>query len=149
MSGHRRRITAMQALLVGTPVSRCPEYVDIHREFESVYEGRRIRNLRNRHLLQVVHSCRALDTCLKAVLIQDHQLAPNGMGSALYQLRDHGIRRTGRHLAESLRRTHNASVARIRNHYLHSAGAYPGNSTQVDSLLTSMQSCLQDVIALL
>lgn len=149
MSGHRGRINAIQTLLAGTSISVYPGYSDIHDELQEVRRSRYIRNSRQRNLLQVVNSCRAVDTCLSLVLTQDLQVAPSGMGNALNQLRSIGIRRTGRRLSSNLCSTHKIAVSRVRNHYLHSAAAYPANSTEVDGLLNNMHSCLQDVINLI
>ena len=98
-----------------------------------------------RELLQVLHTARLLDSFLSAFLASNAITfpPPKSMGSYLKGLRNHH-RPNVDPLPEHRRNHHDKHVIRIRNHFLHQAGAFP-TKKQADELVSSMQVCLAEV----
>lgn len=101
-----------------------------------------------RDLVRILHAARGLDTALQEFLA--HHAIPTktpSMGSYLYALSKHS-RASLSQLPDSDRRQFQKIIVDVRNCYLHKAGAYPANETEVRALLSAMQSCLATVLAL-
>jgi hypothetical protein len=92
----KKRISAMQALIAGTPIG-ITSVAKILDEFTEVYKVEKLNPLKRRRLLQVVHLSRALDSFLReftatfGVREQAHSL-----GQYLSKLEKHGSSKIGR-----------------------------------------------------
>lgn len=149
---HKTRIRTLQAILAGSCVGTSPVGIVVIDEFDAVHQAGRIRNPNRRRILEVLHSARALDSGLKA-FVQHHgcqepgKQPPNAMGGYLHALQKHTIVGLGK--ISGTQRTHfQAAIVSKRNTFLHEAGTFPANDVEVDTLLSSMHTCLATVVAL-
>lgn len=141
---HRKRVDALKALVISAMPAG--DATVVNDEFERVCQSGMIRLPSRRWLLEVIHSCRALDTGLQTYVRQQTGHAVRSIGGALAEARDHGIH--GNFLPIPSFDTHNAAVARVRNHFMHQAGAFPVSPTEVERLLDDMNSCLHEILLL-
>jgi hypothetical protein len=156
MSDHKSRVTTIQAILTGTPVSNAPNYTVIRGELNDVMSAKRIADVKRRQLLQVLHSTRALDSALSAFIGQRWSslmppVPPNprrSLGGYLVWLSTHT--ETGRiaRLPIASQSRYQRTIVDIRNRYMHEAGATPRNDAEIDRLLSEMQLCISQVVAL-
>jgi len=86
-------------------------------------------------LLGVLHTTRALDTCLSEILVAKNWV-PKGksLGGYLKELRDRSV------LSSFERNLYQKDVVDKRNVYMHEAGATP-SSIEADRILTDMHAC--------
>ena len=145
MSGHRARVYALTALVAGSPLPAAQSAV-VQQELREVYEVRRVRNVARRLLLQILHSTRALDTSLAALIQAAGGPPSRSLGSALVYLETSGIH--GNHLLPALRRRYQTNIVENRNKYMHEAGLFPVNTLEIATLLSEMQACLVDAYQL-
>lgn len=141
---YRRRVDDLKALVISA--MSAADATVVNDEFERVCQSGMIRLRPRRWLLEVIHSCRALDTGLQTYVHQETGRVVHSIGGALAESRDHGIH--GNFLPIPSFHTHNAAVARVRNYYMHQAGAFPTTASEVERLLDDMNSCLHEVLVL-
>lgn len=113
---------------------------DVIRELQRVIDTKRISG-GDRWLLQVLHTTRALDTCLARIIAQ-HRWAVTtpSLGGYLRELRDKGV------IVEHQRHHWQNSLVGPRNLYMHSANMMPLQHT-ADGLLDEMDACMSIVLA--
>lgn len=148
MATHRRRITALQALVAGSPLSGTANETTVNDEFDLVVRSGYVRITIRRYLLQMLHSTRALDTALAAFL-SHHGINPNvsSLGGYLHALANHG--NPGLSTLPQLRRQRfQNNIVAIRNHYLHAAGSVPANDAAIAAIVAEMEVCLMEVFNL-
>jgi hypothetical protein len=151
VSGHKARITTLQALVAGAPaVSSAAKVIN---ELAEVHFVRKVRNDRRRRLLEIVHSVRALDTTLRD-FVTHHKCIPKGqsqipksLGGYLFALRQHNNSSLGQ-ITEAQRQHFQQSIVSKRNTYMHEAAMFPVNDQVANVLLADMQFCLATVLAL-
>jgi hypothetical protein len=113
---------------------------DIVRELQRVMETKRISG-GDRWLLQVLHTTRALDTCLSRVVAQRGWTVPTpSLGAYLIELRAKGV------IVEHQRRHWQDNLVHPRNTYMHSANQMPPQH-MADDLLDEMDACMSIVLA--
>ena len=145
MSSNWRRISALQALVAGSPIPQ-PVRAQVNQEFAEVYNTRRIRKVPRRLLLEVLHSTRALDTALASYIVEAGGPQPVSLGAALYHLVSPGIH--SNRLSPQSRQHYQAAIVDSRNDYMHQAGKFPSAPSEISALLTEMHSCLTDALSL-
>lgn len=136
-----KRIETLRMLVGSHPTlvndSRTP---DVVRELRRVIETKRIAGA-DRWLLQVLHTTRALDTCLSRVVAQQGwTVSPPSLGPYLTKLRSQGI------IVEHQRHHWQDNLVNPRNTYMHSANQMP-HQHMADDLLNEMDSCMSIVLA--
>lgn len=137
----------MEALVQGSAVAASPDHHQIQAELAAIRNSMAVHG-RRRELLQVLHTTRALDSSLRAFLLQRH-VPLNGaaaLGGYLTRLANHGANGVGQ-LSERRRASFQATIVDPRNRFMHSADAYP-TRWEADRLLNEMYSCLSEVLAL-
>jgi hypothetical protein len=153
MSLHKTRVRALQALVAGMP---CfvghGQTATVLAEFNEVYAVRKIRRSTRRRLLEVLHSTRALDTLLAAFITHHGCLTkkstkPVSLGGYLYALRDHSIGGLSK-LSEPHRNHFQVNIVKVRNKYMHEAGATPNADAEIQVLLGEMHTCIAIVARL-
>ena len=113
---------------------------DIVQELKSVIGTNRIAGS-DRWLLQVLHTTRALDTCLsRAVAQRGWTVATPSLGAYLVKLRAEGI------IVEHQRNHWQTKLVQPRNTYMHSANKMP-TQQQSKNLLSEMDACMSIVLA--
>jgi hypothetical protein len=120
-----------------------PKLAAILGEFNLIASAKHITD-NNGWLLKLLHTTRALDTCLSEVIAymgwNTQSSDPKGLGSYLLTLRKNGV------LTEEQRIDYRRSLADKRNKYMHEAGAMP-DKLEANSILNEMHSCLVVVLA--
>lgn len=149
MSLHKQRIRLIQALIAGNPaIFSNGLHGTIQTEFSEAYQVRRVRSRQRRHLLQVVHSTRALDSALRVFINYHGCTSAQSLGGYLWSLaRHHSVSLNSQLLTQDRRRFQN-SIVDIRNRFLHEAGSYPTTDNEINTLLAEMQDCLVVVFRL-
>lgn len=149
MSSNRNRILTLRALISGCPaISSNHNHNNIDNEFSEVYRARWVLIKERRWLLQIIHCSRALDSAL-SIFISFHQCGSgHGLGAYLKLLTNHNSATLLRHLSQRARSRYQGSIVNNRNRYMHQAGAFPANSGEIRKLLSEMQDCLVEVLAL-
>lgn len=138
----------MKALLAGSVAcSSSSFYHDIIKELDELVATRRVSEQKRRLLLEVLHSTRALDSSLAAVNTHySCDPAARTLGQYLYALVNHSHTSLGR-LSTNQVGQFNAKIVKLRNRYMHSAGAFP-NKSEVAHMLAVIEQCLATVVAL-
>lgn len=113
---------------------------DVVRELQRVVETKRIAG-GDRWLLQVLHTTRALDTCLSRVIAQSGwNLQTPSLGAYLTKLQNKGV------IVSHQRNHWQDKLVRPRNTYMHSANQMPPQYV-AESILDEMDSCMSVVLA--
>ena len=155
MSLHKARIGTIQALIATmSPLATHPRQAQMQQEFGEVYKVRKVRMKTRRRLLEVLHSTRALDTALKALVAAKGCLprptyrgparAPRSLGGYLTALEQHSIAGLNR-LTAAEKWHYQTSIVDVRNLYMHEAGAFPANDADIQVLVSEMHACLAAV----
>ena len=143
---HKARVHTLQALCAGLPcLATSSSLGNIQSEFAEVHAVGRIRFVRRRRILEILHSTRALDTTLR-VFITHHGCTgrrgtPRGLGQYLCALRDHSVAGLG-HLTPTDTQRFVRNISDERNRYIHEAGKNPTADVDVQILLSEMHACL-------
>ncbi|MGN6293916.1 MAG: hypothetical protein ACTHMV_14315 [Chitinophagaceae bacterium] len=148
MSTQKNRIDTIIAIINSNVALSSGNINKLKGEFRQVLEVDVISPARRKNLLKVLHSTRALDSTLRAVL--DHHGIRNSshsIGKYLTQLATHNSSSLGR-LTQSERHKYQNTVANIRNLHLHSADSYPKNDSEVNDLISEMQALMTRVAGL-
>jgi hypothetical protein len=129
------RIGALRAVLAAaTP--RTPSLHAVDQELQELGRSSKVLPERRRHLLQVFHSMRALESALKALL----RSYESSLGRVLYQLRSlpttHPLYRDASALNRYLR-----SLPFQRNRLMHQANAFPRNAKEADEIVGEITTC--------
>jgi len=144
---HRSRVRALQAIVAGIPcIAAHPKHSSIQHELGEVHRVRKVRRSDRRRLLEVIHSSRSLDTVLSAFV--GHHGArkggaapPKNLGAYLIALEQHSVVGLGA-LTAAQRAHFYLRIVKVRNTYMHEAGAVPSTDVDVQSLLSEMHACL-------
>lgn len=149
MSFHRARVDTIRAIIAGSPsVSTHHSFAAISSELEEVKSLVHVSLIKRRHLLAVLHATRALDVALKTFVAQLHlHSAPStSLGASLKY-----IEASAPAVLSStftMRQRFQNSIVKSRNRYMHEAGAFPANDSEIRTLLAEMEHCLAVVLAL-
>lgn len=147
MSTRTSRTTAMKAIIAGSVVPAHDSGV-IQREFDEVERVRRIRVLKRRHLLQVLHSTRALDSFLSAfALYHGCRGRSKSLGGYLNALERHRSSNISQ-LPSGTASYYQGTIVNKRNLYMHEAGAFPASSTEINTLLSEMHNLIVTIAGL-
>lgn len=144
MASHRARIAALSALIASAsmPATQRQRVSD---EFDAVVVAARTRNVPRRHLIQLLHATRGLDSGTSQIILSSGGTLQPSLGAMLYWLRNTGI--GGMTLPEATRHHYQTTIVDVRNRYVHEAGAFPTDS-ELLLLLSEMEACLFDVLSL-
>jgi hypothetical protein len=150
MSDHKRRISALKAIVAGSPgLAGAAIYAKVIDEFEEVIRVRRLEPRRRCRLLQILHSTRALDSTLAAFLDHyGHRGTSNSLGGYLHALSQLTPGKTPNKLSDRARLRFQKNIVDDRNRYMHGSGEYPLDDTEIRKLLAEMQDCLATILAL-
>lgn len=134
MSGPEKRAETISMILssVSTRTGQA-----VNDEFKAVLSVEQdVVELRNRHLLQILYSSRALEKALNDFLGRRY----DGLGAYISRLAADGV------LNPRSRDYYQEKISDVRNKYLHRAGEYPSEKV-VWEYISEVQSCLARVFA--
>lgn len=142
------RINTIIAIINSCPSLTNANVNKLRTEFKQVIDVDIITPPRRRQLLKILHSTRALDSTLRAIL--DHYHIRNGkhsIGQYIDQFTNHTLATIGR-LTPSERIKYHREIANIRNTHLHNADSYPRNDSEVYRLISEMHALITRVTSL-
>jgi hypothetical protein len=148
MSSHSTRVHAIRAVLKSSIINTSTCYQVIDTELTEIMRTRKVHPHSRRHLLQTLHATRALDTSLRE-FTKAHGIpvVQASLGEYLGALVKH--RKASLRLLPKIKKDYyQLAIVSVRNQYMHEAGAFPANDTEIRTLLSEMESCLVTVLAL-
>lgn len=147
MSASRRRYDALRAIVQGSPIysgSQILRKVDL--EIHEIGNCTSVTLQRRKFFLQVMHSTRALDSAINAVLLHNNINSSHSMGKMLRQLQNLPPGTRGWLPPATATRFVN-KIATPRNKYAHQADAFPTSTNEVDSLVSEVHTCLTLILS--
>jgi hypothetical protein len=144
----QNRINTIIAIINSSPSLTSTNVNKLKTEFRQVIAVDTIAPPKRKHILKILHSTRALDSTLKAIL--DHYHIRNGkhsIGQYITQFTNHTLTTLGK-LSPSERAKYQREIADIRNTHLHNADSYPRNDSEVYQLISEMQALITRVTSL-
>ena len=146
MSAGRKRVETLQAALkAASPQFNSPTYQAIDAELGEAASVRRTNPERRRHLLQIMHFCRALNTALKQV-VSNHGGNPDRatMGQCFTQMTNPPMN----FITEETRNNFVKDVCEPRNTFMHEANAFPGSAYETAIHLGNIAACFCQILTL-
>lgn len=136
----------MQALVKGAPTYTTDSLMQaVDLELKELGRCVRLQPLNRQRLLQVLHASRAIDTCLRSILVANGITPKSGIGKMLHQLSALSPTTRG-NLNHSAAVAFSASIAHPRNKYAHTAGSYPASTQEVDRIVSEVHACLTIIL---
>ena len=141
MSATSARINTLRALVAGAQSrTGTSAFNDIDQEIQEVGWCNRVSPIRRRHLLQVFHGLRALESALKEV-IRSHGFVPGmTLGEVLHQLNRFPPTHPAHLDASSLNRFLR-SVKDERNRLMHNANVFPRSTREAERAFGEISAC--------
>jgi hypothetical protein len=142
MSASSKRLQTLRSLAAGAKPAWNPKALNrVDQELQEAGRVGRISPEKRRHLLQVFHGMRGLESALKEV-IRSHGLNPQDtLGKVLHQLNrfpaSHAAHLNGKELNRFLH-----SIKNVRNRFMHEADSYPRTAREADQILGEIAACL-------
>lgn len=148
MNNLKRRVATMQSLLASSVVSGTTSYPKIRVELTEAENVQTVSKEKRRHLLQILHLTRALDSTLAEFTdYYDCKGQKPTLGAYLRNLTNHCSPLINK-LPEASRKRYQKAIVDKRNNYMHNAGEFPANSHEITVLLQEMSTCMAEVLAL-
>jgi hypothetical protein len=139
-----RRIGALRALIAGASCAASLGKVD--REILELAGAAKVQIEKRKHLMQILHATRALDSAL------GEALRSYGIGNVPFSLGDrlwaHNNLPVGHpsHLASHVVHRFIRMVCRPRNTFMHEADAFPRSYREADALISEIEACFTMVL---
>lgn len=148
MPTQEKRINTIIAILNSCPSLSNANLNKLKLEFKQVIEVDSINPTKRRNILKILHSTRALDSTLKAILDYYTIRGSNySLGKYIYQFAGHRHPILGK-ISASERDKYIREISNIRNNHLHNADSYPKNEREVFQLISEMQALITRVTSL-
>jgi hypothetical protein len=141
VSAGRQRSQALRAIVAGAKHRTGGHgFVDVDQELQELAGVRNVRPEKRRHLLEVLHGMRSLETALKEV-VTSHGLTPQrSIGSILHQLAQLPPAHVSHLDNRSFSRFMN-TVRVDRNRFMHQANVFPRTAREVNRILGEIAAC--------
>jgi hypothetical protein len=129
----------MRALVAGSSCSGQLHAVDS--ELREIVNVSKVHLERRKHLLQVLHATRALDTAL-GTMLAGYGIAPvpHSIGPRLSKFGTLPAGHAG-YLAQNTIGQFKRSICGPRNDFIHKADAFPRSFREADRLVSAIESC--------
>lgn len=136
-----RRILTLRAIAQSARArTGSPIFNQIDQEIQELGDVSRVTPQRRKHLLQVLHACRALETALREVL-RSYGINPQtSLGPLFRQLALIPAGQPG-FLTPANARRFGRTVRGARNRFTHQANAFPRSSREAEDVLSEIQTC--------
>jgi hypothetical protein len=146
LSAARKRIETLQVELKAAELSfPAAVFRAITEELGEAESVRRTMPERRRHLLQIMHFCRALDTTLKQAAYGPSGGAKKTMGQCFQRLLDPPLSL----ITRGQYQTFMDDVRDPRNRFMHEAGAFPNSTYEASRHLGSIGACFSEILKLI
>jgi hypothetical protein len=142
MSAAKDRISALRALVAGAQSrTEVHNFNDVDQELQEVGWSNNASPERRKHLLQVFHGMRALESALKEV-VRSYDVSPkNSLGDLLRQLNKDFPPNHPAHLDTGSMKRFWRSIRHDRNRLMHQANKFPRSSREADSIFGEIATC--------
>lgn len=148
MPTQKDRINTIIAIVNSSPSLTNANVNKLKTEFKQVTDVDAITPPKRKHILKILHSTRALDSTLKAILDYYSIRGSNhSIGQYLYQFAGHRHPTLGK-ISASERDKYIREISKVRNNHLHNADSYPRNDSEVFQLISEMQALITRVTSL-
>lgn len=137
----QRRVLTLRAIAQGARArTGSSVFAHIDYELQELAVVMRVQPERRKHLLQLLHAVRALETALKEV-VRSHGIQPgNSLGRIFRQLEQIPLGQPG-YLNSTNARRFNQTIRIARNKFAHEANAFPRSSRETESVLSEIEAC--------
>lgn len=141
MSVTSKRLQTLRALTAAAQSrSGLRSFNHVDEELQELGRSTKVSPERRKHLLQVFHGMRALETALKEV-VRSHGVDPkDSLGGVLHQLSSFPAQHPAHLTQKELNRFLN-SVRKARNNLMHRANAFPKSAREADATLGEVAAC--------
>lgn len=147
-------VKTFKALLATYPGLSPAEVARVTDEFDQLLQLSSVNPQRRRMLLEVVHSCRALESTLDVMLIHFGIVIADkdkSLGKFLNTLNSSAVVGPGK-LADRIdshsKARYQELVTKVRNNMMHRAGAYPTSESDLDGFMSVVHGWLSHLMAL-
>lgn len=153
---YKKRINTINTLIAGSDIQYSPNFASIILEFQETDNCKKIRKINRKYITMILHSTRALDSSMAYFLqhnsIRNYRngnraITARSIGQYIDALALHNNNQLNR-ITQQERTNYKNRIANIRNNFMHTAGAYPTNSNEVNNLLSEMHSLLSRMFTL-
>lgn len=147
MSYTSKRVQTLRTLIDASAVPP-GDRTALRRELVRVTNVQSVKDADRRSLLAVIHMTRALDSAARCLLVAKAIPLPSppALGPYLTRFANHTTTGVGR-LPERQRARFQRLIVDRRNHYMHTADAFP-STVEERSLLGEMHACMALLVAL-
>lgn len=141
MSVTSKRLQTLRALTAAARSrSGLSSFNHVDHELQELGRSIKVSPDRRKHLLQVFHGMRALETALKEV-VRSHGLLPDKtLGGVLHQLNGFPVNHPAYLSRKELNRLLN-NVKDARNKLMHQANTFPNSAKEADTTLGEIAAC--------
>lgn len=146
MSRRQKRVDTLKVLTLGAS-SRigAGALQNVLNELEEISSTGRITPIKRRHLQQVFHSLRALESALKQIIASHGHAPQESFGKLFYQMKDLPFNHPCHLDARSFGRFHKY-LRDERNKYMHTADSFPRTERETNRLLGEIDSCFSQFV---
>lgn len=142
------RINTIIALLNSSNSITANDLSKVKNEFQQAIGVDSLNPTNRRNIMKVLHSTRALDSTLSAILVHyGLKGLSHSLGQYIRKFELHSHHSLG-NLSNAERHKYQASIVDLRNKYLHQADSYPKNDKEVYLLISEMQALLTRIASL-
>jgi hypothetical protein len=122
-----------------------PRFADVDQELQELSSVFKVTPEQRRHMLEVFHGMRALETALKEMVRSYGFSAKDSIGGVLHQLAKLPSNHSGHLDQKSLNRFTN-TVRKERNRFMHNANEFPRSARETNLILGEVAACLTMVV---
>jgi hypothetical protein len=118
----------------------------VDRELLELAGTTKVQLERRKHLMQILHATRALDTALGEVL-RNYGIVPvpHSIGKRLWEFNHLPSAHTG-YLADHIVHQFRQTVCNPRNRFMHEADAFPRGHRETDAVVSAIEACFSMVV---
>jgi hypothetical protein len=136
-----RRVNTLRAIAAGARGRiGSAAFVHVDHELQELGSVAHIAPEKRKHLLQLLHATRALDTALKEVIRSYHITPQHSLGPVLKQLSQLPLGAPG-HITTADYVRFMSTVRVARNRFAHEANAFPRSARETESILSEIEVC--------
>lgn len=146
MSVSKRRVDTMRLLTADAQNrSGLAGFHQVDHELQEAERSKSVKPERRRHLLQIFHGMRALETALGEVVRSHGSLPERSLGGLLHQLSNFSASHPA-HLSSSLKGHYLRNVKDPRNRYMHEANTFPNSAREADQIMGEITACFAQIV---
>jgi hypothetical protein len=147
-------IKTFKTLIANHPGLASVDVVRVTNEFEELLNVGLIKPVNRRMLLEIVHSCRALESIIDVLFQNSGIIIPDknkSLGKFLIILNSKKVVTSGMlvdKIDKHSKDRYQELVTNVRNNIMHRADAYPASEKELDGFLSVLNAWLSHILAL-